>query len=208
MEAHFWHQAWREKRIGFHKSDVNPALIAHEEKLFTNSENITFLPMCGKSLDILWCSHRSKQVYGVELSEQAIIEFFKENQLNYKQTVKDKYKIFISGNITIYCGDFFTLPLNELGITAIFDRGGLGALPQDMREKYYRKMGKELSSEVTWLLCAFNYTSDLLKGPPFSISPLELKEALSSKFSVTLLEEVANDEFDIDGIRENIYLIS
>ena len=86
MEKEFWFNRWQENKIGFHMSKVNPALEKFENKIFlNNSKNDlnVFLPMCGKTLDLIWFSKKVKAVYGVELSKKAILDFFKENNLEY-----------------------------------------------------------------------------------------------------------------------------
>ena len=52
MEPHYWHARWREGRIGFHRLNSDPQLLAHHAVL---SESICVLvPLCGKTVDLDW----------------------------------------------------------------------------------------------------------------------------------------------------------
>lgn len=41
-----------------------------------------FVPLCGKSLDMIWLAQQGHEVIGVELSPVAVEDFFRENGLN------------------------------------------------------------------------------------------------------------------------------
>lgn len=207
MEAKYWHKAWSENKIGFHLSEINPTLEKFGEKLLSKDNQQAFLPMCGKSLDLLWFSQRVDHVYGVELSEKAIRDFFEENNLTFDIEQDESFKVFKSHNISIYCGDFFRFPLEKLSINIIFDRGALVALPLEMRQKYYQKMKSELMSEVSWLLSTFDYPQQEMDGPPFSVTRNEIDAAIGGSFNVELLEQEQTDGFGVDGLKLCAYLI-
>jgi thiopurine S-methyltransferase len=76
MEASFWHQKWERGEIGFHKSEANPLLTKHFEKLDLAQGSRIFLPLCGKTRDFAWLLACGYRVAGAELSELAIKELF------------------------------------------------------------------------------------------------------------------------------------
>ena len=207
MNSSYWFKVWEDNDIGFHLPVVNPALEKFGESLLQNHNGHVFVPLCGKSLDMLWLSKRAEQVYGVELSEKAVLEFFEKNNLKFTLQESETFKVFKSGNITIYCGDVFEFPLNEFEIDFIFDRGSLVAFPLEMREKYYKKFSNELLKKSTWLLCVFDYSQEKMKGPPFSINKDEIDKNLGKIFQVDILDENVFDGFAIEGVKENIYLL-
>ena len=64
MEPAFWHERWALGQIGFHQERVHPALPAHED-VFLGAEGLSVLvPLCGKSLDLLWLLEQDLRVTG------------------------------------------------------------------------------------------------------------------------------------------------
>jgi thiopurine S-methyltransferase len=53
MKENFWHQKWERGDIAFHESEVNPFLIEHFEKLNLSKDSRVFLPLCGKTHDVI-----------------------------------------------------------------------------------------------------------------------------------------------------------
>lgn len=86
MEKDFWLKIWEDKFIPFHKLQPNDYLLRFIDKLNLKKNDQIFLPLCGKSLDILWLYQQDYSVLGIELSEIAINEFFQENKLRCEKT--------------------------------------------------------------------------------------------------------------------------
>ena len=64
--------------------NVNELLIKSLPKLTGGRTNLDlFLPLCGKSLDMVWLADKGHSVTGVEWSELAIKQFFEETKLEY-----------------------------------------------------------------------------------------------------------------------------
>ncbi|MBB4815130.1 hypothetical protein HNP03_003766 [Pseudomonas rhodesiae] len=78
MEPEFWHDRWATNQIGFHQSDINPYLLRHWPSLALAHGAQVLVPLCGKSLDLIWLASLGHRVLGVELSEQAVQTFFSE----------------------------------------------------------------------------------------------------------------------------------
>ena len=79
MEANFWHEAWEIGKTGFHMSSYNSTLLKFFPNLNIATGETVLVPLCGKSLDLIWLRDQGYKVIGVELSELAVLDFFKEN---------------------------------------------------------------------------------------------------------------------------------
>ncbi len=54
MKHDFWHEKWRSGKLGFHQEKVNSRLVRYWQLLDLNDGDPVFVPLCGKSLDMLW----------------------------------------------------------------------------------------------------------------------------------------------------------
>jgi thiopurine S-methyltransferase len=205
MEIDFWLERWDNNQTGFHQQQVNSYLtyfygekgpaIEQREKLKV------FVPLCGKSKDMLWLSQNSYKVFAVECSNRAVKDFFVENALNYKHAQKDQHALYQSSDlasmIEIFQGDFFDLQQDALdGVTDIFDRASLIALPVEKRQHYAKKMAQLQKSGVRTLLVTLTFDPSEMNGPPFSVTEEEVHELYSEKYSIQklLLKNVIDEE--------------
>ena len=78
MNPEFWQNRWQEKRIGFNQTEVNPLLIKYWSDLNLPAGSRIFVPLCGKSIDMVWLAAQGYDVVGVELVESAVKEFFND----------------------------------------------------------------------------------------------------------------------------------
>ncbi len=175
MEHAFWHEKWEQNQIGFHQPDVNCYLQQHWPKLAVTPESRVFVPMCGKSNDMLWLLDQGYQVVGVELSPLAVDAFFSENSLQAKIRQQDDFVVHEIDGLQIWCGDFFALPDDVGKIDAVYDRAALVALPEEMRRQYVAKMAGLLKPGASTLLITMNYPQQEMSGPPFSVSSAEVQ---------------------------------
>ena len=189
MEAVFWHKRWSEKRIGFHQSNVTPMLVAHWDRLALASETPVFVPLCGKSQDLIWLNQQGHPVQGVELSRAAIEAFNHENSLQGEWKTIDGFDVYTAGSIQIWHADLFALSSKQLGSAqAIFDRAALIALPKNMRARYSQHLSSLAADNCQQLLICLEYEQSKRQGPPFSVSENEV-EALYSGWQCTLLDK-------------------
>ena len=79
MKADFWHEKWLEAKQGFQQEKINSRLIKYWHTLDIPNQSDVFVPLCGKSLDMLWLKDEGYNVTGCELSQIAGESFFKEN---------------------------------------------------------------------------------------------------------------------------------
>lgn len=136
-DNHLWLQLWRDRRTDFHQETVNQWLTRFWPGLDHATGSRVFVPLCGKSLDMLWLAGQGHEVIGVELSPIAVRAFFKENRLQPVKRRIGKFTLWKHGNISILCGDYFLLDKTDLGhIDTVYDRAALTALPEDLRSLY------------------------------------------------------------------------
>ena len=70
MQPEFWHERWSSHRIGFHRDAPLPLLVTHWPALDLPADSQVFVPLSGKSLDMVWLAEQGHRVLGVELSEE------------------------------------------------------------------------------------------------------------------------------------------
>lgn len=215
MEADFWHNRWENELTGFHLDEVNPHLKANWSVLNLEKNARIFVPLCGKTLDLIWLAEQGFQVVGVELSVLAAEAFFAENNLAAQQSQVDGFTLWQSENISMFCGDFFNLSTKILGqVDAVYDRASLIALPPAMRQNYADKL-TELTLAAPKLLITLEYEQSKMDGPPFSVSQDEVKSLYQGEYEVK--QHLAQDVLDenerfrqkgLDFMNECIYQLT
>jgi thiopurine S-methyltransferase len=81
MDPDFWHQRWRDNEIGFHQGEPAPLLQKHWPAVAAPAGSRVFVPLAGKSVDMVWLASQGHRVLGVELSPLAVEQFFAEHAL-------------------------------------------------------------------------------------------------------------------------------
>ncbi|MDH5183948.1 MAG: thiopurine S-methyltransferase [Gammaproteobacteria bacterium] len=216
MEHDFWHGKWQRQEIGFHQSEINQHLMKHWVSLAIPESSKVFVPLCGKSLDMIWLLEKGYKVIGVELSPIAVEEFFSENDIVAEVREEEHFSVYEHEGLTIYRGDIFQLTEQHLeGVDVVYDRAALVALSDELRKDYVQHLDKLLHGEQDMLLVAMEYKQAQMPGPPFSIMEAEIRDLFSDKHDVHLLErfdllQVAPmfKERGLDELYEAIYHIS
>ncbi|ERH57111.1 thiopurine S-methyltransferase [Pseudomonas simiae] len=190
MEPEFWQERWARNQIGFHLPEVNPYLQRHWSQLALVEGARVLVPLCGKSLDLMWLASHGLRVMGVELSEQAVEAFFSEQNLVPRITRRDAFTVYQTDLIEVWCGDFFALDAEALaGRTALYDRAALIALPPLMRAQYAEHLSRLLPSGCQGLLITLDYDQSQKAGPPFAVTDDEVKVLFGSDWTVKTLQE-------------------
>jgi thiopurine S-methyltransferase len=213
MEHNFWHERWQMNQIGFHRDEIHPHLQQYGSKLGIKSGGRVFVPMCGKTNDMLWLLKQGFQVLGIELSPLAVAAFFAENDLQANIRQQGEFLSYEMEGLQILCGDFFALQPDDAGkIDAVYDRGALVALPAQMRLDYAAKMAQLLKCDVNILLVALNYPQVEMSGPPFSLSPTEIAKLYQAWCEIDLLanedvlaQEAALQKRGLTQLHEQVY---
>jgi len=189
MEPDFWHQRWRENRIGFHMEKPLPLLLRHWPSLRLPEGSRVFVPLCGKSLDMAWLAAQGHRVLGVELSELAVRQFFEERGLEPAVSDGRHGTHYVAGPYELIRGDAFALDAEALaGCAAVYDRAALIALPPDLRRRYAETAWRTLPPGCTGLLVTLEYPQEQKDGPPFSVEEAEVRALLEPRWDVALLE--------------------
>jgi len=212
VEADFWHNRWKNNLTGFHLDEVNLHLKENWAALNLKQGARVFVPLCGKSLDLIWLANQGYKVVGIELSRLAVEAFFTENNLKVERTHVAGLEYWQSENISLFCGDFFALTAETLGqIDAVYDRASLIALPQAMRQDYAAKL-TELAQSAPKLLVTLEYDQSKMDGPPFSVSEDEVRALYQANYQIKQLsaQDVLGDnakfrEKGLDFMNECIY---
>lgn len=175
-----WLQSWREQRVDFHQKTVNSFLTRFWPNLELASDCRVFVPLCGKSLDMLWLAEQGHHVIGVELSPIAVAAFFRENGLKPSRRRRGQFTLWQHGRISILCGDYFALRQADLGeVDVVYDRAALTALPADIRKRYVVHLQKIISKTSQIFLLT---TEDAAENTPLN-QALGVDEEIVSLFS-------------------------
>ena len=190
MQPEFWYKKWDSNQIGFHQSEANPYLQCYWPELAIAPSARVLVPLCGKSLDLLWLAGQGHQVLGVELSEKAVEDFFSNHQLQPQIGEQGAFKVYRSDAIELWCGDFFALTAGDVvGCTALYDRAALIALPDVMRQRYAAHLQHLLAPEVKGLVITLDYDQTQIPGPPFAVTDDEVQRLLGEGWQVDELEQ-------------------
>ncbi|MDX1835974.1 thiopurine S-methyltransferase [Legionella taurinensis] len=205
----FWHALWESGNLPFHRPLVNDDLIQFWPSLQTADNPSILVPLCGKSLDLLWLVDQGATVTGIELSELAVQQLAAENHLPLKQQTIDDCLCYSSPALTLWVHDLFTLPQRLIEpAEGLYDRGALVALPAALRAAYTSRCLQWLKSKGRILLKTLTYNQTLMEGPPYSVTPDELA-ALYPGCTLHLLKEShrrmdESDSLFVRGLREVI----
>ncbi|MEW6647593.1 MAG: thiopurine S-methyltransferase [Pseudomonadota bacterium] len=188
MKAEFWLERWQRNEIGFHQEEINAHLQDYWGSLQLPAGAEVFVPLCGKSRDMLWLRAQGYRVLGVELSPLAVEDFFLENELKPQVRSHGAFDSWSCDGVTLLCGDFFELePADLKGIAAVYDRASLVALPPEMRTEYARHLHKVLPARVPMLLVTMDYAQAEMDGPPFSVSAAEVQRLYAGHYDIARL---------------------
>jgi thiopurine S-methyltransferase len=211
----FWIKRWVDGDIGWHHQETNQHLLSHWHRLDIAPGSAVFVPLCGKSLDLVWLARNGYSIVGVEISTKAIEEFFAERGLTPERTKSEVFEIFQAGDYRLLCGDIFRLePEHIQGITAVYDRASLVALDPKQRRRYAELISSILSADCSVLLVAMDYPETEMQGPPYSVPESEVIELFGDGFSITklhsldLLKETERyTEKGLSRLSEQIYML-
>jgi len=217
MNESFWHQCWERNSLGFHQETVHPFLEQYLLPLLNKNETAAqqhvFVPLCGKSLDMVWLAEYMK-VTGAELSEIACRDFFSEKDLDYRQKSQLSFNIFSYENVELWQGDFFQLTQQDITkIDWVYDRAALIALPESMQQQYAHHLIRFLSDETTLFLVTLEFPSEEMSGPPFAIFENDVARLFSGCNIECIAERNLEDKvfaqrkFNVSYLKERLYLI-
>ncbi|TYT25421.1 thiopurine S-methyltransferase [Luteimonas viscosa] len=207
MQPEFWHERWRGNRIGFHRDAPLPLLVSHWPSLGLPPGSRVCVPLCGKSLDMVWLAAQGHRVLGIELSRTAIEQFFAERGLLPTITTSPAGTHYAADAWELVQGDAFEIPAALLSdCAAVHDRAALIALPADMRATYATTLWTRLPGDCRALLVTLEYPETEKAGPPFPVGEAEVRTRFGEDWTVRLLERrdiLANEpSFQGEGVSD------
>lgn len=207
MNTDFWLERWEQGQIGFHERDINNHLQKFWDSSNIQASSHVFIPLCGKSKDILWLLSEGYQVTGVELSPIAVKSFFTENKLTPRITETENFTCWQADGLNIYLGNFFDLNHKHLhDCLAVYDRAALIALPPEMRSLYVQHLNKIAPGLKHSLLISLEYAQQEMQGPPFSVEENEIYRLFAHTHDIENLsrEDIlsSNENFQQKGLSQ------
>lgn len=206
MKSEFWHERWQSGRIGFHQLQVNAFLQRYWSALKAAGKGRVLVPLCGKSLDMLWLREQGHEVIGVELSDLACQAFMSELGVDALVRQEAEFTIREHEGLQLLCGDFFALSdAHYEEVSWVYDRAALIAFPADLRRAYAQNLIKNLPKGVAMLLVTLEF--DDQQGPPFSVPETEVHQLYGERFKI---EKLATERSEGRGGRaetESVYVL-
>ena len=203
-----WLRMWRKGQTDFHQDAVNPLLERFWRRPPQAGPGRIFVPLCGKSLDMLWLAAQGNEVIGVELSPVAVKAFFAENGLSPTRLKRGKFTLYEHGRLHILCGDFFRLTTAELGdIDMVYDRAALTALPESLRERYVAHLRAIVPPACPiFLVTMADADADPLDAPADDIDE-EIRTLYTHHFAIDMAHMEAGTETDCRGAADAQYAV-
>jgi thiopurine S-methyltransferase len=188
MDEEFWLTRWEKNDIGFHKAEPHRFVLRFFDSLQVRPGDTFFVPLCGKSQDLVWLRARGLHVVGIELSRMALEAFAIENELRGTWQDGAGMLCYVADGYKLFCGNFFKLTAVHLdGVCGVYDRGALVAMPPEMRACYVRHLAGLLPSGSRMLLISYAYDQIETCGPPFSVPMEEIKILFEEYCQIELL---------------------
>src|SRR5579871_5766827 len=97
MDHGFWEDRWQRGEIGFHQPHIHTQLQKFWPTLGLPKDSTVFVPLSGKSRDMVWLAEQGHQVIGAELSELAVRDFFAESGLSPTITASEPFRVYEAG---------------------------------------------------------------------------------------------------------------
>ncbi len=216
MIKEYWLGRWERDETGFHQDQFNPYLMKYWPRLRIPHDSTVFVPLCGKSRDMIWLKNRGHSILGVEFSQLAVTAFFQENGVTPAHQTDQRFDRYAAGGIAILLGDFFDLNRTDLeNVRAVYDRASLVALPPDIRKRYAAHMTHILPPATQILLVGFDYPQSEMQGPPYAVSTEEINMLYRDHAEINLIEQIdvleENPRFKqlgLSRLQENIILLT
>jgi thiopurine S-methyltransferase len=188
MDPHFWRERWQSGKTAFHQAQVNADLEAFWPHLQCPPTATVFVPLSGKSVDMVWLRAQGHRVIGIELSELAVASFFEAQDLQPVTEPSAALQCWRADGYELYVGDFFDLAAAPLArVHAVYDRAALIALPAPLRIRYAQHLSALVPAGCKMLLLTMDYPQQQMAGPPFAVAESEVRALFEREFSVRML---------------------
>ena len=213
MNNDYWLARWRDNMTGWHQPEINAHLQEFWGRLGCPADAQVFVPLCGKSRDMLWLRGQGHPVLGVEVSAKAVEEFFAENELEASRSDDGAFRCAAQDRVALLQGDFFALAAEHLAaVGAVYDRASLVALTPELRKRYADHLQAIVPADAQILLVSMEYDQRKKEGPPFCVAEDEVRAHYEGRYTVEKLfdKEIIDENpryrgFGIDSLREVVY---
>jgi thiopurine S-methyltransferase len=214
IQPEFWHERWQRGETGWHLPEINLHLQEHWPRIGVTGR--VLVPLCGKTLDLLWLAGQGLRVLGVEISPIAVEALFRDNGLTPVVTDEPPFQRYRLDEIEVLCGDFFALNPGHVGeVAAVYDRASLIALPPDWRRRYVEHLTGLLNPTTRVLLITLDYDQVEMAGPPFSVQDSEVIALFGTRFEVRRLADLdvlgetpSLRSRGVTSLRERVYALN
>ena len=186
----FWHNRWVTDQIGWHRTEVNEMLVKHWPSLELPSKAEVLVPLCGKSLDMVWLAEQGHDVVGFELVRHAVESFFRERKVEPKKESLGRHRKYTSSPFTVIQGDFFDIGEKTVQADAWYDRAAMIALPNDVRAAYVEQLRRQTKPGAVGLLITYAYPQHEMEGPPFALHDEDVRRFYTDGFEIDQLDHV------------------
>ena len=188
MQPDFWLDRWRNAQIGFHQAATDKHLQAYWPALNLPASSPVFVPLCGKSLDLLWLRSRGHAVSGVELSPIALESFYMEHGIPARRRMLEGFDIYETEGLRLFRGDFFKLTRSLLGVvSAVYDRAALISWAPPLRRAYVNHITSLTPKGTQTLLISVEYPETQMTGPPFPLDRNLIEDLYAEHHLIELL---------------------
>jgi thiopurine S-methyltransferase len=190
MELSYWQSRWQKGNTGWHMDTVYPPLPHLWNQIGMNSDTRVLVPLCGKSLDLLWLTDHCDTVTGVDISPKALQHVMQKHSESFIKDTSHGFTIYRSDSLVLWEGDFAKLPSDQIPPqNLIYDKASIIALPPEKRQRHAEKMIELSSFNTQILIQIFEYDQNEMNGPPFSVEEQELKRLFGNQFKLKCLHE-------------------
>jgi thiopurine S-methyltransferase len=181
VQPQFWHERWRGGQIGFHRSSVDTHLRRFWHTLALPRSSRVLVPLCGKSLDLLWLRDQGCRVTGIELSDIALQAFCLENGVLARRRTLPEFDLYSAPKLDLYRGDLFAVTRGLLGtVAAVYDRAALISWAPALRVPYVEHLAMLTQPGTETLLITLEYPQKQMSGPPFCVDGEDVERLYSS----------------------------
>jgi len=215
-----WAAKWEVDEISFHRSEVNQHLVRWYDRLTAGgAPRRVLVPLCGKSVDMMWLYQKGHTVIGIEGVEKAIVEFFTENKLQFTKSSTEAGPLFqtADGRLQLYQADICVMSPALIGpVEGIWDRGSYVAVNYEDRPRYAAFLRGVMGPGCQYLLWAVEYDKSLFAGPPRCLTRQDIGtefdncatiETLSdSDHTVETFPKIA--KWNLTQMRECVYMLT
>lgn len=191
MEAAFWLERWELGQTAFDQQQPHRWLGDQWPSLELATDATVFVPLCGRSVDMVWLAEQGHRVIGVELARSAVEDFFAGVGLEPSIETVGTLDVYRAGPFELWVGDLFELTAEMLApVRAVYDRASLVALPPEMRGRYVEHLTSVLPTQAVWYLVSFSYDQNEMGGPPFSVSLDEIAQRFSPAWTIDTVLDI------------------